>query len=67
MGPYLYEVNENGRPIKVDKLRVLNGKGFGRLYSTGTSFLIQSIKTPLVNYLEIKMIKTTKMMCQMEI
>lgn len=36
--PYLYEVNENGRPIKVDKLRVLNGKGFGRLYSTGTSF-----------------------------
>lgn len=36
--PYLYEVNENGRPIHVDKLRVLNGKGFGRLYSTGTSF-----------------------------
>ncbi|HZJ80293.1 MAG TPA: putative LPS assembly protein LptD [Dysgonamonadaceae bacterium] len=36
--PYLYEVNENGRPVHVDKLRVLNGKGFGRLYSTGTSF-----------------------------
>ncbi len=36
--PYLYEVNENGRPIHVDKLRILNGKGFGRLYSTGTSF-----------------------------
>ena len=36
--PYLYEVNESGRPIHVDKLRVLNGKGFGRLYSTGTSF-----------------------------
>ena len=36
--PYLYEVNENGRPIHVDKLRVLNGKGFGRLQSTGTSF-----------------------------
>lgn len=36
--PYLYEVNENGRPIQVDKLRILNGKGFGRLYSTGTSF-----------------------------
>ncbi|MDD2476278.1 MAG: putative LPS assembly protein LptD, partial [Dysgonamonadaceae bacterium] len=36
--PYLYEVNENGRPIHVDKLRVLNGKGFGKLYSTGTSF-----------------------------
>jgi len=36
--PYLYEVNENGRPIHVDKLRILNGKGFGKLYSTGTSF-----------------------------
>ncbi len=36
--PYLYEVNESGRPIHVDKLRLLNGKGFGRLYSTGTSF-----------------------------
>ena len=36
--PYLYEVNEAGRPIHVDKLRVFNGKGFGRLYSTGTSF-----------------------------
>lgn len=36
--PYLYEVNSNGRPVHVDKLRVLNGKGFGRLYSTGTSF-----------------------------
>ena len=36
--PYLYEVNESGRPIHVDKLRILNGKGFGRLYSTGTSF-----------------------------
>ncbi len=36
--PYMYEVNESGRPIHVDKLRILNGKGFGRLYSTGTSF-----------------------------
>ena len=36
--PYLYEVNESGRPVHVDKLRVLNGKGFGKLYSTGTSF-----------------------------
>ena len=36
--PYVYEVNESGRPVHVDKLRVLNGKGFGRLYSTGTSF-----------------------------
>ncbi|NLZ95357.1 MAG: LPS-assembly protein LptD, partial [Bacteroidales bacterium] len=36
--PYMYEVDNNGRPIHVDKLRILNGKGFGRLYSTGTSF-----------------------------
>ncbi len=36
--PYMYEVNESGRPIHVDKLRILNGKGFGRLYSTGSSF-----------------------------
>ena len=36
--PYMYEVNESGRPVHVDKLRILNGKGFGRLYSTGTSF-----------------------------
>ena len=36
--PYMYEVNENGRPVHVDKLRILNGKGFGKLYSTGTSF-----------------------------
>jgi hypothetical protein len=36
--PYMYEVNESGRPVHVDKLRLLNGKGFGRLYSTGTSF-----------------------------
>ena len=36
--PYVYEVNENGRPVHVDKLRVLNGRGFGKLYSTGTSF-----------------------------
>ena len=36
--PYMYEVDKNGRPVHVDKLRILNGKGFGRLYSTGTSF-----------------------------
>lgn len=36
--PYIYQLDANGRPIHVDKLRVLNGKGFGRLISTGTSF-----------------------------
>lgn len=36
--PYLYELDKNERPIKVDKLRVFNGKGFGKLMSTGTSF-----------------------------
>jgi hypothetical protein len=36
--PYLYELDENNNPRKVDKLRILNGKGFGKLYSTGTSF-----------------------------
>jgi len=36
--PYTYEVDENNRPIRVDKLRILNGKGIGRLRSTGTSF-----------------------------
>ena len=36
--PYMYEVDGNGRPVHVDKLRILNGKGFGRLYSTGSSF-----------------------------
>lgn len=36
--PYLYELDTNGRPHAVDKLRVFNGKGFGRLMNTGTSF-----------------------------
>lgn len=36
--PYLYELDHNGNPHAVDKLRILNGKGFGKLYSTGTSF-----------------------------
>ena len=36
--PYLYELDKNGRPVAVDKLRILNGKGFGKLQSTGTSF-----------------------------
>ncbi len=36
--PYLYELDHNGSPRRVDKLRILNGKGFGKLRSTGTSF-----------------------------
>ncbi len=36
--PYTYELDHNDRPTRVDKLRVLNGKGFGKLMSTGTSF-----------------------------
>jgi hypothetical protein len=35
--PYMYELH-NGRPRPVDRLRIMNGKGFGRLMSTGTSF-----------------------------
>lgn len=36
--PYLYELDQNGTPRAVDKLRILNGKGFGKLMNTGTSF-----------------------------
>ncbi len=36
--PYMYELDNNDNPYRVDKLRVLSGKGFGRLRSTGTSF-----------------------------
>ena len=36
--PYLYELDQNGNPRPVDKLRIMNGKGFGKLQSTGTSF-----------------------------
>ena len=36
--PYLYELDSNGRPVHVDKLRAFNGKGIGKLMSTGTSF-----------------------------
>ena len=36
--PYIYELDHNGSPRHVDKLRILNGKGIGKLVSTGTSF-----------------------------
>ena len=36
--PYMYELNSSRRPVVVNKLRVLNGKGIGKLHSTGTSF-----------------------------
>lgn len=37
---YDYTLSEDGRPIpkRINKLRILNGKGFGRLISTGTGF-----------------------------
>lgn len=36
--PYIYQLDKDGRPVHVDKLRIMNGKGFGRLMGTGTSF-----------------------------
>ncbi|MDR2816590.1 MAG: LPS-assembly protein LptD [Proteiniphilum sp.] len=36
--PYLYQLDHNGTPRRVDKLRIFNGKGFGKLMNTGTSF-----------------------------
>ena len=36
--PYLYALDKNNNPVRVNKLRILNGKGFGKLISTGTSF-----------------------------
>ena len=35
---YTYALNEYGNPVRVDKLRISQGKGIGRLRSTGTSF-----------------------------
>ena len=34
----MYALNEAGNPVKVDRLRIAHGKGFGRLMRTGTSF-----------------------------
>ena len=35
---YTYALNEAGNPVRVNKLRISQGKGWGRLSSTGTSF-----------------------------
>jgi hypothetical protein len=35
---YKYALNENGMPVRINKLRLFNGGGWGRLSSTGTSF-----------------------------
>lgn len=36
--PYMYELNESGSPVRVNKLRISHGKGIAKLSSTGTSF-----------------------------
>lgn len=35
---YTYALSPSGTPVRVNKLRLTNGKGLGRLSSTGTSF-----------------------------
>ncbi|MDE6812593.1 MAG: LPS-assembly protein LptD, partial [Duncaniella sp.] len=35
---YTYALNASGNPVRVNKLRITEGKGWGRLSSTGTSF-----------------------------
>ena len=35
---YKYALNEAGMPVRINKLRLFNGGGWGRLSSTGTSF-----------------------------
>lgn len=35
---YMYGVNGRGAPVRVNKLRIANGKGLGRLSSASTSF-----------------------------
>ena len=35
---YKYALNEFGAPVRINKLRLFNGGGWGRLSSTGTSF-----------------------------
>lgn len=36
--PYMYTVDANGSPRRIDRLRISHGKGLARLTSTGTSF-----------------------------
>lgn len=36
--PYMYQLDERGNPVRVDKLRIGHGKGIARLSSAGTSF-----------------------------
>lgn len=36
--PYCYGLNENGSPVRINKLRLSAGKGWAKLASTGTSF-----------------------------
>ncbi len=35
---YTYALNSAGNPVRVNKLRISQGKGWGKLSSTGTSF-----------------------------
>ncbi|MCM1164122.1 MAG: LPS-assembly protein LptD [Muribaculaceae bacterium] len=35
---YMYALNSAGNPVRVNKLRLTHGKGWGKLSSTGTSF-----------------------------
>ena len=35
---YTYALNSSGTPVRVNKLRLSEGKGWGKLMSTGTSF-----------------------------
>lgn len=35
---YKYALDANGNPVRINKLRLFNGGGWGRLASTGTSF-----------------------------
>ena len=36
--PYMLQLNERGQPVRVNQLRIMHGRGFGRLLGTGTSF-----------------------------
>jgi hypothetical protein len=36
--PYMWGLDERDRPQRIDRLRIMNGQGFGKLTSTGTSF-----------------------------